>query len=140
MKTVRDFLIENDSDFNENFRSWFGDSKVVDESGQPLVVYHGSKIKNIQVFDITKIGSNTGNYGHYGYGIYFSEDIREAKTYGDEIYQCYIAMTKPFVGNNRQILELKNAGVTGIDDIENISVDFQSLKDEFRDKKYIYDF
>lgn len=26
----------------ENFLNWFGDSKVVDENGQPLVVYHGT--------------------------------------------------------------------------------------------------
>jgi len=26
----------------ENFKKWFGDSRVVDESGQPLVVYHGT--------------------------------------------------------------------------------------------------
>ena len=25
-----------------NFRNWFGDSKVVDDAGKPLVVYHGS--------------------------------------------------------------------------------------------------
>jgi hypothetical protein len=31
----------------ENFRVWFGDSVVVDEDGQPLVVYHGSP----EVFD-----------------------------------------------------------------------------------------
>ncbi len=27
---------------NPNFRSWFGDSKIVDEMGRPLVVYHGT--------------------------------------------------------------------------------------------------
>lgn len=27
----------------EAFRKWFGDSKVVDESGEPLVVYHGTQ-------------------------------------------------------------------------------------------------
>lgn len=28
---------------SEAFKRWFGDSKVVDENGQPLVVYHGGK-------------------------------------------------------------------------------------------------
>ena len=32
------------------FRAWFGDSKVVDENGQPLVVYHGTK-SNFDVLD-----------------------------------------------------------------------------------------
>lgn len=32
------------------FKKWFGDSKVVDESGEPLVVYHGSR-NNFEVFE-----------------------------------------------------------------------------------------
>jgi hypothetical protein len=32
-------------ELNENFRSWFKDSKVVDASGNPLVVYHGTNAK-----------------------------------------------------------------------------------------------
>jgi hypothetical protein len=27
---------------NNNFRKWFSDSKIVDNSGNPLVLYHGS--------------------------------------------------------------------------------------------------
>lgn len=34
-----------------NFWKWFGDSKVVDEDGRPLVVYHGSDVSGIEVFD-----------------------------------------------------------------------------------------
>lgn len=35
-----------------NFRRWFGDSKVVDENGRPLVVYHGSRsTRDFSVFD-----------------------------------------------------------------------------------------
>jgi len=32
------------------FARWFGDSKVVDEKGQPLVVYHGTKAPRFSVF------------------------------------------------------------------------------------------
>jgi hypothetical protein len=28
---------------NENFNKWFNDSKVVDDEGNPLIVYHGTK-------------------------------------------------------------------------------------------------
>ena len=42
-----------------NFKNWFGDSKVVDEAGKPLVVYHGTD-KNFDVFDPEKLGSLTG--------------------------------------------------------------------------------
>lgn len=34
-----------------NFYNWFGNSKVVDEQGRPLVVYHGSDVSGIEVFD-----------------------------------------------------------------------------------------
>ena len=34
-----------------NFWNWFGDSKVVDKDGRPLVVYHGSDVSGIEVFD-----------------------------------------------------------------------------------------
>ena len=50
------------------FKKWFGDwendaknaSKVVDENGEPLVVYHGTDRK-FDVFDMSKLGSSTGN-------------------------------------------------------------------------------
>lgn len=38
---------------NPNFKKWFGDSKVVDENGEPLVVYHGTK-KSFEIFDSQK--------------------------------------------------------------------------------------
>lgn len=41
------------------FRNWFGNSKVVDEKGAPLVVYHGSPVGNISFFDSAKQGINT---------------------------------------------------------------------------------
>lgn len=36
------------------FKAWFGDSKVVDEKGEPLVVYHGTPDANISQFDATR--------------------------------------------------------------------------------------
>ena len=37
-------------DASENFRLWFGASKVVDSAGKPLVVYHGGKKPVIKEF------------------------------------------------------------------------------------------
>ena len=39
------------SPLNENFKKWFGDSKVVDKDGRPLVVYHGSAVGGITKSD-----------------------------------------------------------------------------------------
>lgn len=37
------------------FKNWFGDSKVVDENGKPLVVYHGTNWDGQTVEIITKL-------------------------------------------------------------------------------------
>jgi hypothetical protein len=140
--TIIEYLNEQqniDVNLNNNFKKWFGNSKIV-ENGKPMICYHGSPIKNIEVFDINKTGHNKGNFGHYGYGIYFSTDIREAKTYGNEIYQCYIKILNPFFGTDTQMLELKNNGVKNIDDLSNISIDFNSFKNSFKNNKIVYSF
>jgi hypothetical protein len=51
------------------FKRWFGESKVVDDQGQPLVVYHGTKT-DISAFDGAKGG--TANNLLFGPGFYFS--------------------------------------------------------------------
>lgn len=44
---------------SEVFKRWFGDSKVVDENGQPLVVYHGTNA-DFDIFSKEKIKRGTG--------------------------------------------------------------------------------
>ena len=41
------------------FQRWFGDSKVVDKNGDPLVVYHGTAY-DFSEFSPERLGSNTG--------------------------------------------------------------------------------
>ena len=51
---------------------WFNNaSKVVDENGEPLVVYHGTN-ENFSIFEHDKIGESSGDYGYLGYGFYFT--------------------------------------------------------------------
>lgn len=116
---------------NINLTEWFSDSKIVNNQDSPLICYHGTNEPDISLFDYSTIGKNTGNYGHYGYGFYFSTDIREAKTYGKYIYECYIKMLNPFYGTNEQIKSLKDNGVSNIDDLEIINIDFDSLVNAF---------
>lgn len=59
----------------EAFKNWFGNSKVVDEKGNPLVIYHGST-NNIEAFTT----ENANPESDLGSGIYFSnskEDVAE---------------------------------------------------------------
>lgn len=85
------------------FMQWFGDwiganavyddegnrvdevSKVVDENGEPLVVYHGTNIENISIFDRTQIpeeqtlvGTGTATFGNF-----FSDKQDDAKSFAD---------------------------------------------------------
>lgn len=83
-----------------NFWNWFGDSKVVDEDGRPLVMYHGTE-SMFDTFDKRKISSNTGNFGMYGKGFYFSDMESTAKYYANFhgksgiVMPVYLRMAKP---------------------------------------------
>lgn len=92
------------------FKKWFGDwendsenvSKVVDENGEPMVVYHGTSNKSFfHIFDYNKAG--TGNdKGLYSRGFYFSPNKRTADAYrGKEghVYGVYLQLKNPFYIN-----------------------------------------
>ncbi len=55
------------------FKKWFGDSKVVDENGKPLVLYHGGT-DSIERFDLAK----TKEEGTVGRAFYFTPDPQYA--------------------------------------------------------------
>ena len=68
--------------YSKSFRDWFGDwigedkedvSKVVDENGEPLVVWHASK-NVFNTFDKNKINSGLGLIDDDPYGFYFAEE------------------------------------------------------------------
>jgi GNAT superfamily N-acetyltransferase len=63
---------------SEAFKKWFGDSKVVDENGKPLVVYHGTA-NEFEVFDENKIGENY--FESEGGGFFFTQKKRSAENY-----------------------------------------------------------
>jgi len=55
------------------FKKWFGDSKVVDEDGKPLVVYHGAKSSFDEFFLGKKQKEHFGD-AYWKYGQYFTPD------------------------------------------------------------------
>jgi hypothetical protein len=100
----------------ENFWRWFGDSKVVDESGRPLVVYHGTDA----VFDTFKKElQKSGQYG--GEGFFFTERSDIADNFGDVVMPLYL---KAEIG----IPEKRQAKKQG----ESVSVDHIQAKDDDR--------
>lgn len=81
---------------NPAFRRWFGDSKVVDEDGQPLVVYHGTRAD----FDVFKRPATPG-MDRFGPGFYFSADPTTLRAFhgdsGREI-ATYLRIERPTRG------------------------------------------
>lgn len=67
----------------EAFKRWFGDSKVVDADGKPLVMYHGtSGSQNGEAF--TSFDVYASNYGLMGMGGYFTADPAVASSYTEK--------------------------------------------------------
>lgn len=69
---------------DSEFKSWFGNSKVVDGSGNPLEVYHGSP-QPIENF--------------YDGDVYFTDDYMNADGYagGEYVYGVYLSIQRPLV-------------------------------------------
>jgi len=84
---------------SDQFKSWFGDSKTVDESGQPMVFYHGT-VGDIDAFDDRRKLND---------GIYFTSDPSYAGSYaearsdlaggGANIVPAYLKIDNPLILN-----------------------------------------
>lgn len=87
------------------FKNWFGDwendpenaSKVVDENGEPMVVYHGSG----KEFDTFFAGKAEG----WGEGMYFASDIADTAEFGDVVYPVFLNIRRPITDQNINDIE-----------------------------------
>lgn len=87
--------ITHNPQFLSNFWKWFGKSKVVDEQGRPMVMYHGTSQ------DFARFAyeyADKGN-GAYGMGFYFTNMPHTASGYagGDypNVIPTYLNIKKP---------------------------------------------
>jgi hypothetical protein len=92
------------------FKAWFGDwenspetaSKVVDENGEPLVVYHGTYVKeqfNVFDFDKADLGFHFGTY----------EQARERSQTKMNV-QGYKSIINPYFLNIRNLVNVHDVG------------------------------
>ena len=99
--------------YSDNFKKWFGDwendpknaSKVVNEKGEPLLMYHGSPEK-FTIFDSDFMSQHGSSKG---YGFYFSPDKKMAEGYGD-VMTVYLDIKNPLSKDKLSISrkEMKN--------------------------------
>ncbi|QLI49470.1 hypothetical protein vBPaeMUSP25_31 [Pseudomonas phage vB_PaeM_USP_25] len=116
------------------FKRWFGDSKVVDADGKPLVVYHGTSDGGFTVFDSRAASDSDAsqNAGDAGLGFFFTEDRALAEQHRDrldgdrpswatankEVYAVYLSLQNPFVTSGNvtaeRRAELETQGHDGV--------------------------
>lgn len=94
------------AEFNAAFWNWFGDSKVVDSQGKPLVVYHGSDAA-IRFSMFTKESATLGMtrpLTMMSYGFWFTDYKEAAVSYskrgeedgsGGYLYEVYLSIQNP---------------------------------------------
>ena len=112
---------EKDPTETEAFKRWFGDSKVVDENGKPLVVYHGTH----EHFNEFNSWANSA----------FTNNKRLAKSYSDEDFDNMV-MPLFLKIENPYIVEGGGRSIYSTFDIN----DHQSPEEFFRGKiPFIYD-
>jgi len=85
------------------FKNWFGKSVVVDETGEPMAVYHGTKA-DFAEFSPDRIGANADS-GWWGRGHYFTPDPGIAEQYAkhgrlagaQKTMPVFLNINRPFV-------------------------------------------
>lgn len=98
----------------ENFAKWFGDSKVVDEEGNPLVVYHGTRRSSGGKigqggFAVNSVGVVSAFFDMDaeradGYAVSFDESFNERKD--GVIIPAFLAIKNPKVFKSEYNFEL----------------------------------
>jgi hypothetical protein len=83
-----------------SFKRWFGNSKVVDNDGNPLRVYHGSPYSGIEAFSKTQartfyFSSVPATATSYAEGAYRARDEGETLPIGATLYPVYLSMQNP---------------------------------------------
>ena len=94
-------MIRKYSDMNKDitktseFQRWFGNSKVVDSNGNPLIVYHGTN-SHFTVFQESRSGQA-------GKGFYFTPYDGESMQYGGKIMKVYLSLQNPVILKRQEI-------------------------------------
>jgi hypothetical protein len=142
----------------ENFKAWFGDwennpkgaSKVVDENGEPLVVYHGSPFGEFNAFTESglKNVSPKDAKGHY-----FTSDYGVAQAYGSgqyggsmrgaqaTVYASYLKINNPeyILDNNHRHWYIKQDKKDSLASDGKDGVIYRDSKDTMNDEYIAFD-
>lgn len=74
-------------------QKYFADSKVTDNDGNLLVVYHGTN-NDFYTFDSGRVGKGIDQFGS---GYYFTTNKDQAGAYGNRTIEAYLNLKNPFI-------------------------------------------
>jgi hypothetical protein len=127
---------DGQSDLSDNvseFREWFGDSEIVDDSGEPLVVYHGTN-SEFSEFDKSKRGSVYDDDASRS-GFFFTEDLEGSKFFaqkavdknGGEVFiqESHLKISEPFVITDDILTQYTNRWLDDLKESDPDEWDFQ---------------
>jgi hypothetical protein len=112
-KAYKHYLSLRTNEFKEWFGDWENDpnnaSKVVDENGEPLIVFHSTREK-FDVFDKEKMGATDAGFA--GKGFYFSPNRVYSKGYGPVTIPVFLNIKNPAIidPNNEEIIDVAYKG------------------------------
>lgn len=120
------------------FKQWFGDwenspetaSKVVDENGEPQVVYHGTSSQ----FTRFKLGG-----GLLGRGVYLTDRYEEAQNYAGSRSQDNEGTVMPLFANIREMFN-SNSKTTREQIVGAMQDGFNGIRHQFNDMDYLVAF
>lgn len=120
------------------FKQWFGDwenspetaSKVVDENGEPQVVYHGTSSQ----FTRFKLGG-----GLLGRGVYLTDRYEEAQNYAGSRSQDSEGTVMPLFANIREMFN-SNSKTTREQIVDAMQDGFNGIRHQFNDMDYLVAF
>jgi ADP-Ribosyltransferase in polyvalent proteins len=133
-----------DSDIAYNFQKWFAGSKIVDESGSPLVVYHGTT-KDFNTFSGGKDNIYAQSVGVSMF--FFSGNPSMAESYpglsdGANLKPVFLSMKNPLVINAKGSEWTETVGEV-VDRLSTYRTDkersFQEMRQQLADK-YAYEY
>ena len=84
-------------------------SKVVDENGEPLVVYHGTESDFYEFKHGKAIGSGD-KFGYLGEAFYATNDENVAETYGDRVIPIFLNLKNPYTVDDPAFTSPHSAG------------------------------
>lgn len=129
------------------FKKWFGDSKVVDENGKPLVVYHGTKFSNIGAFQ-----GYRGVAGHFAFDPEVANDFAKAANDseqellaageedvgdGGQVYPVYLKAENIFDARNPE--HIARVGAGPMRDYDDLEGNYEAIKAAGFDSYYDFE-